>query len=283
MIAVVLLALLVAVVVANHIFLSRKFAMDVSHFYANGPLLIGHRGSPMEAPENTLPSYLKAVEAGLEAFEMDVIATRDGKVVCSHNHDLERETGGSGYIHQMAYRDLQDMDAAVNFPRFSPSKLPLLEEVLDAIPDDQIVNIEIKANGLVDVKAARQVVTIIHKRNLYHRVIVSSFHPLVIWVTKWLDRRIPTGYIWTDRDLVPRLLRKPRLVGLVHPDFFHPEVHLVSENLIRWARRRGMRVNVWTVNNRPAMKWLLKRGVDGLISDFPEIMLQAVNKLGVES
>lgn len=237
----------------------------------------------MAAPENTLPSYLKAVEAGLEAIEMDVIATRDGKIVCSHNLDLERETNGSGYIHEMTYQELEDVDAAANFPEFSPSKLPLLEDALDVIPDDRIVDIEIKAAGYVDVKAAWRVVRIVRKRNLYHRVMVSSFHPLVIGTVKWLDRRIPTAYIWTDRDLVPRLLRKPRFVSLVHPDFFHPEAHLVSKDLLRSARDRGMRVNVWTVNNRPAMEWLLRLGVDGLFSDFPELMQLAVKNVGEQS
>ncbi len=74
--------------------------MDVSHLYENGPLLMGHRGSPREAPENTLASFQKAMESGLRAVEMDVLCTADGEVVCSHNHDLERETDGYGYIHE---------------------------------------------------------------------------------------------------------------------------------------------------------------------------------------
>lgn len=241
---------------------------------------IGHRGAPKGAPENTIASYLKALEVGLDAIEIDVIATRDGRVVCSHNHDLERETSGSGYIHQMTYQELKDVDAAVKFPEFSPSKLPLLEEVLDALPGDCVLDIEIKATGFVDIKAARSVARIIRRRNLYHRVIVSSFHPLVVGTIKWMDRRIPTAYLWTNRDLVPKYLRKPRFLRLLHPDFFHPEAHLVSENLIRSARNRGMRVNAWTVNNRPAMEWLLKLGVDGLISDFPELMHQAAKNVG---
>lgn len=271
------MAVLIAVAVVKHVVLWRP--RDVSRFYVNGPLKIGHRGAPMAAPENTLASYRKAVEAGLEAIEMDVMVTRDGKIVCSHNHDLERETSGTGYIHRMTYRELQTVDAAVKFPQFSPSRLPLLEEVLNAIPGDRIIDIEIKAIGF-DLRAAREVVRIIRKGNLHNRVMVSSFHPLVIGTVRWLDRRIPTAYIWTDRDLVPKVLRKPRFVNLVHPDFFHPEVHLVTRDLIRWARRRGMRVNVWTVNNLPALEWLLRLGVDGLISDLPELMHKAVEHSG---
>ena len=75
---------------------------------------MGHRGSPIEAPENTVASFQKAVEQGVKAIEIDAICTQDGQVVCSHNHDLERETSGSGYIHETSYENLRTVDAGVN-------------------------------------------------------------------------------------------------------------------------------------------------------------------------
>lgn len=248
--------------------------VDLAHLYRNGYLKLGHRGSPKEAPENTLPSYRKALEQGLTAVEMDVLRTRDGKVVCSHNFDLERETDGIGYIDEMTYDELRGVDAGVKFPDFSPCRLPLLEEVLDALPKNVIVDIEIKARRALDLKTAKQVVALIRKRNLYHRAVVSSFHPLVIGSIKWLDRRVPTGYIWTDHT-VPVILRKPRFINLVHPDIFKPEVHLVDENVIGYARRKGLPISPWTVNSRPGMEWLLRHGVQGIVSDFPQLMHEA--------
>jgi glycerophosphoryl diester phosphodiesterase len=59
----------------------------------------------------------------------------------------------------------------------------------------------------------------------------------------------------------------------------NPEAHLVTENLVSYACRKGVRLNVWTVNNYPAMTWLLKQGVDGIISDYPNLMLKAANSI----
>lgn len=255
-------------------------AMDVSHFYASGSLKMGHRGSPTVAPENTLPSYREAVEAGLKAIEMDVMATKDGFVVCSHNHDLERETDGFGYIHEMTLDELRSIDAGIKFPQFSPSRIPLLEEAVEAVPDDVLLNIEIKAAGAVDLGTARYVAEIIQRGNLYGRVMVSSFHPLVIGRIKTLDSRIPTAYIWTDDNTVPKILRKPRFINLVHPDMLNLEAHLLDDYTVSFANRKGMKINAWTVNSQPAMEWLLRRGADGIISNYPELMHKAVSKAG---
>jgi len=253
--------------------------MDVGYLYKHGCLKLGHRGSPNRAPENTIPSFLKALDEGLKNIEVDVISTKDGKVVCSHNHDLERETDGAGYIHEKTYKELHGINAGFRFPEYSPCSIPLLEEVLDILPEDIIVDIEIKSRKVVDIKTAKYVAEIIKKRNLYFRVMVSSFHPLVIGRIKWIDRRIPTAYIWENQQ-VPHIIKKPRFINLVHPDILHPDVQLMDEHVMKFARRKGLRVHPWTVNNQPAIEWLLKLGVDGIFSDFPELMHRAVENVG---
>ena len=266
-----------AIVVVRHLFFWRP--MDLSYFYQEGHLKLGHRGSPNVAPENTIPSLLKALEEGLTALEIDVLCTKDNRVVCSHNHDLERETDGMGYIHEKTYAELTGVDAGVKFPQFSPSPIPLLEDVFDAIPENIILDIEIKSRGALDIKTAKYVAEIIKRRNLSRRVMVSSFHPLVIGRIKWIDRKIPTAYIW-ENQYVPNILKKPRFINLVHPDILHPDVFLMNERLMVFVRRKGLRVHPWTVNNQPSIEWLLKLGVDGIFSDFPELMHQAVENIG---
>ncbi len=121
-------------------------------------------------------------------------------------------------------------------------------------------------------------VKLIREKNLHNRVVVSSFHPFVIWRVKFLDKEVPTAYIWSNQ-LVPKILRKPWFINLVHPDMLNPEAHLITENLVSYARHKGMRLNAWTVNNYPAITWLLNIGVDGIISDYPHLMLKAVNSM----
>ena len=271
----ILLALVIAII-AKHIFFWRP--LDVTRIYANGPLLMGHRGSPKARPENTSPSFNHAVESGLSAVEIDVIATRDGRIVCSHNHDLERETDGFGYVHEMGYDDLRGIDAGIKYLKFSPTPIPLLEEVIDELPGSTFLNIEIKSVKPFGLRTADLLVKLIREKNLQNRVVVSSFHPFVIWRVKFLDKEVPTAYIWSNQ-LVPKILRKPWFINLVHPDMLNPEAHLITENLVSYARHKGMRLNAWTVNNYPAITWLLNIGVDGIISDYPHLMLKAVNSM----
>lgn len=275
--ALFLLVAFMAIVLVKHCLLWQP--MDVSYLYQNGYLKFGHRGSSMLAPENTLTSFLKAVEQGVNTIEVDVLLTKDGKVVCSHNHDLESETDGYGYIDEKMYEELKEVDASVKFPEYSPCRIPLLEEVFDIVPEDIIVDIEIKSKWAFDLRTAKYVAEIIRERNLYHRVLVSSFHPFVIGRIKWIDKRIPTAYLWEDQH-VPNILKKPRFINLVHPDMLHPDVYFVDKNLIRFAQRKGLRINPWTVNNQPAIEWLLKLGADGIFSDFPGLMNRAVEKIG---
>ena len=121
----IMLAVFLAIM-AKHLFFWRP--LDVDRLYANSPLLMGHRGSPKTRPENTSPSFNHAVESGLSAVEIDVMATRDGKIVCSHNHDLERETDGLGYVHEMGYDDLKGVNPGIKHPELSPAPIPLLRK-----------------------------------------------------------------------------------------------------------------------------------------------------------
>lgn len=270
--AAVVIALLLALAVRHVVFWR---PLDTAHLYRNGPLFFGHRGSPKEAPENTIPSYARAAAAGLGGVEIDVVSTADGVVLCSHNHDLERETDGFGDIPSKTFEELQRVNAGVKDPSAGRVPLPRLTDVIDALSKEMVLNIEVKSRSAFDLATARRVVTIIRARALHGRVMISSFNPFVIGLVKLLDSRIPTAYIWSDDESVPGVLHEPRFIHLVHPDLLHPEGHLVNDGLLAMARRKGLKVNVWTVNNAPAIAWLLRRGVNGIISDFPFLMIDA--------
>lgn len=278
MTSLLLLLLLVGALAVKHLFFWQP--IDVGHLYQNGPLMMGHRGAPREAPENTIPSFQRAVELGLDAVEVDVICTLDGDVVCSHNHDLERETDGFGYIHESDYSTLAGINAGVKFPGLGVTPLPRLTDLITALPNHCIFDIEIKSDKPLDWAAAPEVVTLIRQHDLHGRVMVSSFNPLVLARVKMMDSTIPTAYLWSDEN-VPPILTKPRFINLVHADILHPATHLVDENVMKFALRKKMCVNVWTPNNAPAIRWLLSLGVDGIISDFPELIREAGEAHGV--
>lgn len=237
-----------------------------SQFYPYQPFFMGHRGVMTRAPENTVAAYHQALEAGFTGTELDVIETRDGHLVCSHNFDLERVTDGSGYLFERDRDYVKKINAAHRFDGYEFEHMPLLTDVLELFPEDFRLNIEVKPRSLADVFTPVKVARMIKERNMQERVIISSFNPLALLGVKWVDKSILTGFL-LETETWPLL----KLINLAHPDCLHLEAGLVSRDLLRYARQRGMAVNVWTVNNQPAIDWLVELGVDGIITDYPEL------------
>ncbi|MFH1850937.1 MAG: glycerophosphodiester phosphodiesterase family protein, partial [Candidatus Neomarinimicrobiota bacterium] len=207
----------------------------------------------------------KALQAGLRGTELDVIETKDGHLVCSHNFDLERVTDGEGYLFERELPYLTRINAAHHFKGYPFENIPLLEDVLSFFPTDFRINIEVKPRSLGDLFTTIKVARIVSQRNLQNRVIISSFNPLALLGVKLVDASILTGFL-IEPDTWPLF----RLINVGHPDCLHLDAGLVSNDLLRYARQRGMVVNVWTVNNKPAIDWLVNKGVDGIITDRPE-------------
>jgi len=174
----------------------------VDSIYKQKPLWFAHRGALLQHPENTLSSYKYAIAAGIPAIEMDVLSTKDGVVVCSHNFDLERKTDGFGYIHHMDFKNLQLQKTESN--RKNKHKLIYtLEEVFNALDDKILINVEIKTHGWLDIKTAYNAVRIINKTRKTNRTIISCFNPLTLWAVKRFNKKIPTGWIFQNRELLP--------------------------------------------------------------------------------
>lgn len=241
-------------------------------FYKNRPLLFGHRGLLRVAPENSLASYLAAVEAGFTAIEMDVVHTRDRALVCSHNFDLERETDGCGYFNDHNWTDLKKVRNGIHSHPSNTTRLIRLEDALARLPQSLLVNIEIKSHRITNIRHALAVARLIKKNQLQNRVFVSSFNPFVVWVVRLIDRKIFTGLILETMDYF-------WAIRLVRPDFLHPDAELVTPKLMDFCRRKRLRVNVWTVNTYPAIAWLIGQGVDGIFTDIPQAATWIRNSL----
>lgn len=229
--------------------------------YKKKPLYFGHRGALLEKPENTMASFACAWQKNADAIEVDVVSAKDGQIVCSHNYDLERNTDGTGYIHQHNTNDLIHIN--VLGPGGNKEKICLLEDVLKQSPDNTIINIEIKHRQFFEINTPLRVVRLVKKHQLEGRVIVSSFNPLTILFIKWLSRKIHTGFIIETPELLP-------LVYLAKPDFLHPSGEMITAKLIAYAKRKNMRINAWTINTKPAMRWLESNSIDGIITDHLE-------------
>jgi len=241
-------------------------AMDLDDIYNENTIFFGHRGERNATPENTITSYRSAINKGLKAIELDVMVTKDNRLICSHNIDLERETTGKGFVDELTYQELSPFKAGKSFPVNEQDKIPLLTEAIEALPEDVLINIEIKTKSAFDLIATKQVATLLKKGKIKQKVVISSFNPVAVRYFKFLSKGTPTGFIY-------EYAKHFYGVFIARPDCLNPDAEFIDDKLIKCCKKRGMRINAWTVNNPYARDWLLERKIAGIITDNPKIVV----------
>ncbi|MFC1481635.1 glycerophosphodiester phosphodiesterase [Candidatus Neomarinimicrobiota bacterium] len=233
----------------------------------------GHRGVPSAAPENTLPSFELAYQADVDGIELDVMLSRDGVPIVRHDFDLERTTDGTGYVWDRDWSYLSTLNAAHRWENYPFTPIPRLADVLVGLPDRLIINIELKANSWRSVGLEEQVVALVHEYEVADRTVLSSFNPWWLMRCRRLAPDIPIALIWWDEH-VPWFLKKPYFLPIIKPDYLHSCIRVTTLRVVEKAHAQNMQVNVWTPNNRPLIAHLKAIGVDGIITDFPELVRQ---------
>ena len=242
-----------------------------SSFYRDKPLVIAHRGASGVAPENTLAAFEVAISAGADAIELDVTRCSSGELLVIHDSTVDRTTNGSGLVHTMSYLVLRDLDAGCWFSEeFRGQQLPSLSEVLDSVGGRIKLNIEIKGHRLRDERIEVDIAGLVRQRHLEDSVVISSFNPLSLRRMRQIAPGIKRGLLYSSE--MPFYLARAWSRVLVSPDALHPHYTMVDESYVRWARRKGYRVNVWTVNHLPEMERLIALGVDGIITNHPSLL-----------
>ncbi|MBN1483195.1 MAG: glycerophosphodiester phosphodiesterase [Chloroflexia bacterium] len=235
--------------------------------FASKPLVLGHRGAREQAPENTLPALRRALALGAHGVELDVRLSRDDRVMVIHDALLERTTNGQGPLDHRSYAELKELDAGAWFgPDFEGTALPTLEEALQLLSGAALINVELKGSGLQSRGLERRVWQCLCQGGMAGRVILSSFSPLHLWRLRRLDREIALGWLHESGPLSFGALLWARLLRL---QALHPSLRTVSAGYVQRAQRQGLRVLVWTVNEKPAVLRLAGWGVDGIITDRP--------------
>ncbi len=245
----------------------------------------GHRGAAGLAPENTLAAFDSAAQLGV-GFELDTQLSADGVLVVFHDDQLDRLTPASGPVHQRDADALTRLDAGSHFEAtFAEQRIPTLAQVLDRYAERVVINIEIKAGKDADVeRLAAAVVELLTARGLTRRVLVTSFSPFVLEAVRELDPEIRRGQIYSDfrgaKGLSPLervMLRNLAFNRRARPDVLSVNHRMVDAPYLRRMHRRGYRVFAWTVNDPEDMKRLMALGVDGIITDRPDLLLDIVD------
>lgn len=263
------------------------------YFDTPRPAAIGHRGAAGLVPENTLPSFERALADGAAILESDVHGTRDGVPVLCHDASVDRTTEARGAVCDFTLAELQQLDAGYCFRHEGDSDfsargrgfvIPSLEQALDALPDARF-NLEIKdpAAGLVE-----RTVALLAARGRESRTLLAAEDDGIM-------ARIRTHLAETDAPCAVGASRGD-VVGFLHaarageappPGPMALQVPaefagrpLITRAFVDHAHAHGLFVHVWTINDPDEMAPLLELGVDGLISDYPARAVAAIEAHG---
>ena len=219
-------------------------------------LRIGHRGARAYAPENTLTSFKKAIEIGVDAVELDVRKTKDNQLVVIHDADVKRTTNGEGLVGELTLKEIKDFDAG------DGEKIPTLEETLDFLDKKVKVFVELKEAGIED-----QVLSIVHGKGLEKNVVIVSFLEDALKKVRELNKDIETGLIYAKH-------KNPLKTALeLKANYLLALYRFTHTANVEKAHECGLKVVVWTINNPEEAEEYAKKGVDGIASDKPDILM----------
>ncbi|MGE5587977.1 MAG: glycerophosphodiester phosphodiesterase [Clostridia bacterium] len=275
---------------------------DMAAKPAARPLVLGHRGAPRVAPENTLASFKAGLEAGVDGFELDVQLSRDGRLVVIHDERVDRTTSGRGWVKDMTLAELKALDAGSWFrpegggatgsgpggrrvsgscgvadAPFAGERIPTLEEVLELVAARcRLINIEIKSGLVLYPGIEEKTVAVLKGFGILEKTVLSSFYHFSLRAVKALDSSVRTGVLYMEGLVDPWAYAKQ-----VPADALHPAFYAVAPEIVACAHAEGLEVNTWTVDNPDDMRRMVAWGVDAVITNHPAAMLEVVRASSV--
>ena len=242
--------------------------------------VIAHRGFSGVAPENTLAAFRKAIDVGADMFELDVLLSKDGRVVVIHDDTLERTTDGEGAVSARTLEELRALDAGSWFaPEFNRERIPTLEETLELAKDRILVNIEIKTEAVTD-RAQGGIVDktleLVRRLGMMDQIVISSFDPRALAHARELDPGVKTASLY-DAERQEHLSPE-EVMAEVASNGFNLSRKQVDESIVEACHRLGRPVAVYTVNEIPEMQRVLDLGADAIFTDYPDRLLEVLNR-----
>ncbi|NER16129.1 glycerophosphodiester phosphodiesterase [Spongiivirga citrea] len=259
----------------------------------------GHRGCRGILPENTIPAFKKAIELGVTTLELDLAVSKDHQLVVSHepfmNHEISigpngeeitEENEKSFNLYQMNYKEIKRFDVGMKkhlrFPNQQKIKAhkPLLSEIFDLAEDETdetiLYNIEIKSHPTYDgiftpkvEEFTKLLINLIRERNLEDRVTVQSFDIRALEITHQMNPKLSTALLVEDNENIDLKLSALSF----KPSIISPYYGLLSEKKVELLQDERLQVIPWTANDTTTMKTLLKFKVDGIITDYPDRLI----------
>ena len=221
---------------------------------------------------------MAAEKTNVDGIESDVHISKDGKLVIFHDASVERTSNGTGFIRDLTYAELLELDiGAWKSPEFAGQRIWTLGQLLDFCRETRLLlNLELKNYEVFYDGLEQRVIDEICARGMQEQVFVSSFNHISMQRFKELCPEIDTGLLYDKPllDMEHYLLRSN--ADNVHPRYTLLQYQPAPMDLFHG---RGMRVNTWTVNDEESMEDMLRHGVDGIISNYPDLLCRVAARV----
>ena len=239
------------------------------HYNNKQVLLIGHRGAPTQITENTVPSFQKAIDQGAEGIEFDIRLSKDNQLVVFHDADLKRLSNQTEKIKKLTLAELQAVELNKQTGQKEDVYIPSLNDLLPLFNKVKVINIEIKSDRLFQGhKILDLLIKFLDKHNIGDKCIVSSFNPLILMKLRIRRPQTAIGFIYNRKkwfhgwDNMIWILR-------VQPENLHIHYSLLNHWIVKWARKKGLRINSYTINDKKVFD---RANIDGAITDNIEYL-----------
>lgn len=240
--------------------------------------VIAHRGASAYYPENTMAAFEGAITQGADMVELDVQLSSDGEVVVFHDEKISRCTDGRGKVGDHTLAQLKKLDAGSWFhKKYKGEKISTLSEVLDFCKSKIAVNIEIKTEAVRDSVSGgieEKCLRLVDKIGMQDHVVFSSFDPRALSHLKQINHQTPVAVLYEKE--IYGLQLPSEIVASLGADAFNCSRRELGQKWFVDLKHHGIPVNVYTVNDERGMRRLLTRGVDGIFTNYPDVLRRVV-------
>ncbi|MFC9710260.1 glycerophosphodiester phosphodiesterase [Paenibacillus sp. NPDC056933] len=231
--------------------------------------IIAHRGASAICPENTMAAFERSLQLGATGIETDVQLSSDGRLVLIHDETLSRTAGTEGWVKDKSVEELRSLDAGIWFhANFAGERIPSLDELFDLVRGKNILlNLELK-NGMVSYKGMEEkIIKAVRDWDMEQQVILSSFNHASLVKCKRLAPEIRTALLYMEK-----LYRPYDYAAKLEASALHPYKLAVTQEEVASALAQGIATHPFTVNDPAEMQALINMGVQGIITDVPDVL-----------
>ncbi len=241
------------------------------------PVIFAHRGASAYAPENTMASFRKALEMGADGIELDVHLSSDGHLVVIHDEAVDRTGNGKGRVGDKTLKELKSLDFGSWYSQdFKNERIPELFEVLELLTSRKVIlNIEIKNGPVFYPGIEKKVADAVKSYGMLKQVIISSFNHYSLVEIKKISPEIKTAILYMTGLYEPWVYARHVGAEAIHPLFYN-----IVPEVMKGCMENGIKVNPFTVDRPEHIKSMVLAGVDGIITNVPDVAIKTVKELG---